>query len=158
MTAASKLILVRHGEATSTAENPERPLTDVGRQHAERVASWLKRCGHGVDEIRHSDKLRALETAKIFGNRLEVPPAKVRRSPGLKPHDDPAPLAVELEVEERPLMIVGHLPFLNRLASVLLVGDPDKLQFRFADAGAVVLAACCGGWQVEAVAAHDMVD
>jgi phosphohistidine phosphatase len=152
-----KLILVRHGEATSTSENPERPLTITGRRHAESVATWLESCGHTVDEVFHSEKLRARQTAKIFGNRLGVHAAKVRQRPGLKPHDDPGAVAGELAADGRSVMVVGHLPFLNRLASTLLVNDADRLRFRFVDAGAVVLASRCGGWEIEAVAGHDTV-
>ncbi len=67
-----KIILVRHGQSTSTIENPERPLAIAGRQHAEQMASWLERCGYEVEEIVHSSKLRARQTAKIFGSRLNL--------------------------------------------------------------------------------------
>ena len=49
------VILVRHGEATSTSESFERPLTIVGRQHSERMASWLEATGYCVGEIVHSE-------------------------------------------------------------------------------------------------------
>ena len=91
MTSASKIILVRHGQSTSTVENPERPLAISGRQHAEQMASWLDGCGYEVEEIVHSSKLRARQTAKIFGSRLGLHAAQVREMAGLKPHDDPAP-------------------------------------------------------------------
>jgi phosphohistidine phosphatase SixA len=54
-------------------------------------------------------------------------------------------------------MLVGHLPFLGRLASTLLVGDPDRLSTRFADAGVMVLCRVGGGWRIEAVASHEML-
>ncbi|MGD8440575.1 MAG: phosphohistidine phosphatase SixA [Holophagae bacterium] len=152
-----KVVLVRHGEATSTSENPARPLTIEGRQHAERVASWLKTRDIVLDEIVHSSKLRARQTAKIFGNRLGVPPARVHETAGLEPNDDPQPMADRLESERASVMVVGHLPYLNRLVSTLLVGGAASLQFRFIDAGAVVLAQGRGGWQVEAVIGHDCV-
>jgi phosphohistidine phosphatase len=76
---------------------------------------------------------------------------------GLNPNDDPAPVAETLEVDRRPIIIVSHLPFLNRLASLLLVGDPERLQFQFSDAGAVILARVSGGWRIEVVVGHEMV-
>lgn len=157
MASRLKVILVRHGESTSTVENPQRPLAITGRQHAEQMATWLDRCDYGVEEIIHSSKLRARQTAKIFGYRLGVHAARVRERTGLKPHDDPAPIAEMLELDRRPVMIVSHLPFLNRLTSLLLVGDPDRLQFQFSDAGAVILAKVSGGWRIEAVVGHEMV-
>lgn len=157
MTSALKVVLVRHGESTGTTENPQRPLAITGRQHAERMASWLDQCGYEVEEIVHSSKLRARQTAKIFGARLGVHAARVREIAGLKPHDDPAPVAEMLELDRRSVMIVSHLPFLNRLASVMLVDEPDRLQFQFSDAGAVILAKVSRGWRIEGVVGHQMV-
>jgi phosphohistidine phosphatase len=157
MTSRQKLVLVRHGESTSTLENPERPLAISGRQHAEHAASWLHGCGYEVEEVVHSSKLRARQTAKIFGSRLGLHAAHVREKSGLKPHDDPAPLTETIEIDRRSIMIVSHLPFLNRLASLMLTGDPERLQFQFSDAGVVVLARVSSGWRIEAVVGHEMV-
>ena len=157
MISAQKIILARHGESTSTIENPERPLAITGRQHAEQMASWVNGCGYGADEIVHSSKLRARQTAKIFGSRLGLHAAHVREMSGLNPHDDPAPVAETVQVERRSIMVVSHLPFLNRLVSLLSAGDPDRLQFQFSDAGVVILAKVSGGWRIEAVVGHEMV-
>ncbi len=54
----------------------------------------------------------------------------------------------------QPLMLVGHLPFLSRLASLLLVGDPERALVRFRMGGIVCLtgepagAGGTGGWMV----------
>lgn len=157
MIATQKIILARHGESTSTLENSERPLAITGRQHAEQMASWLNGCGYCVEEIVHSSKLRARQTAKIFGSRLGVHAVHVREMPGLRPHDDPAQAADIVEGDRRSIMIVSHLPLLNRLASLLLVGDPSRLQFQFSDAGTLILAKVNGGWRIEAVVGHHMV-
>ncbi len=157
MISVQKIILARHGESTSTSENPQRPLAITGRQHAELMASWLNDCGYGIDEIVHSSKLRARQTAKIFGSRLGLHAAHVREMSGLKPHDDPAPVADLVQAERRSIMVVSHLPFLNRLVSLLAAGDPDRLQFQFSDAGVVILAKVSGGWRIEAVVGHQMV-
>jgi len=157
MTSASKIILVRHGQSTSTTENPERPLTISGRQHAEKMATWLDGCGYEVEKIFHSSKLRARQTAKIFGARLGIHSARVREMAGLNPNDDPGPVAEEIEADRRSILIVSHLPFLNRLTSHLLVKDQDRLQFQFSDAGAVILARVGGGWRIEAVVGHEML-
>ncbi len=157
MISTQKIILARHGESTSTLDNPQRPLAITGRQHAEQMATWLDGCGYGVEEIVHSSKLRARQTAKIFGSRLGLHAAHVREISGLNPHDDPSPVADTVQVERRSVMIVSHLPFLNRAASLLLVGDPDRLQFQISDAGTVILAKVSGGWRIEAVVGHGMI-
>jgi phosphohistidine phosphatase len=45
---------------------------------------------------------------------------------------------------------VGHLPFLSRLASLLLVGDPERTLVRFRMGGIVCLTGgpSTGGWIV----------
>jgi len=151
------VILMRHGEAVSTCDNPQRPLSIEGRQHAERMASWLVATGYRVDEIVHSEKVRARQTAKVMGRRLDIHASKVHQIGGLDPGDDPLSLADGLEAERRSVMVVGHLPYLARLASTLLVGDPDRLHLRFLDAGLVVLTRGPGGWQLEAAVGHDLV-
>jgi phosphohistidine phosphatase len=138
-------------------ENPQRPLAISGRQHAEHVASWLDGCDYSVEEILHSSKLRARQTAKIFGARLGVHAGHVRLVSGLKPNDDPAPVAETIKTDRRSVMVVSHLPLLNRLASLLLADDPDLLQFQFSDAGVVILAVVAGGWRIEGVVGHQMI-
>lgn len=157
MTVGLKVILVRHGESTSTVDNPERPLAITGRQHAERMASWLHGCGYEVEKVVHSSKLRARQTAKIFGHRLDIHAAHVREIDGVKPHDAPEPIAELLATERQSLLIVSHLPFLNRLSSLMLTGDPNCLQFQFSDAGALILTRVSGGWRIEAVVGHQMI-
>lgn len=157
MNSKLKVLLARHGESTSTMENPQRPLAITGRQHAEQMASWLHGCGYDVEKVLHSSKLRARQTAKIFGNRLGIHAAHVREFDGINPHDAPEPIADLIDLESGSLLIVSHLPFLNRLASFMLTGDPHRLQFQFSDAGALVLAKVSGGWRIEAVVGHQMI-
>ena len=44
------------------------------------------------------------------------------------------------------LMLVGHLPFLSCLASLLLVGDPERSVIRFRNSGIVCLVREQGNW------------
>jgi phosphohistidine phosphatase len=75
--------------------------------------------GVEVTEIRHSGKTRARQTAEIIGQALS-PPQGVKAVSGLSPLDDVGPVAEELDEVSEPLMLVGHLPFLERLAGQLL--------------------------------------
>jgi len=157
MSSKLKIVLVRHGESTSTMENPQRPLAITGRQHCEQMASWLNGCGYEVEKIVHSTKLRARQTAKIFGSRLGLHAGHVREMCGINPNDPPEPIADQIDLERESLLIVSHLPFLNRLASLMLSGDPHRLQFQFSDAGALILARVNGGWRIEGVVGHQML-
>ncbi len=154
---AQVLCLVRHGEAVGEAENPARPLTGAGRVHAERSGSWLAAMGLSADEIRHSGKLRARETAEIMARNLGVPPDRVREHKGLGPNDRVEDAAAEMVADHRTLVVVGHLPFLGRLASYMLVGDPDRVPLRISESGIVLLGRTGGTWKLVGLVAPDLM-
>jgi phosphohistidine phosphatase len=150
------LVLVRHGRAKSTEEDPTRPLSVTGRQQAESMANWLGRLGPQVDEVWHSGKPRARQTAEILARGLDLAPARVRKVAGLAPADEVEPIAGTMEADRQSVMLVGHLPFLNKLASRLLTGDADRADLRFAEVGAVVLARNSGRWLLVALISPEM--
>lgn len=133
-----KLYLVQHGEAVDKTDDPERPLTEQGREDVARVAHFARRAGVEVHQIRHSGRRRAEETADLLGQALR-PAAGVVALPGLAPKDDVHIAAELLKRETRPLMFVGHQPFLERLLSLLVTGEPDQAVVRFRKGGLVCL-------------------
>jgi phosphohistidine phosphatase len=151
------VVLVRHANAVSTEEDPTRPLSITGRQQAERMASWLAGLDPRFEEIRHSGKARAEQTAEIFARRLGVKASCLRRVGGLSPHDDPERIAADLETHNGHVMLVSHLPFIGRLASLMLTGDGDRVGLRFANAGVAALAKISGQWQLVALLSQEMV-
>ncbi len=148
--------LVRHGQAKSADEDPARGLTAAGRERVDRVAGMAAALGLALDEVRHSGKERARETAELFAARLGVAPTRVLRAHGLDPNDDVEAVADLLEVEGRSVALVGHLPFMRLLASRLVSGDPERLNVRFGDAGCLVVARDGVGWRLEALLNHEL--
>jgi phosphohistidine phosphatase len=151
------VVLVRHGDAKDKTEDPARPLSDVGRNHAETAARWLAGLGLDLDEIRHSGKLRARQTAEVCAAHLGLAENQVRQVSGLAPNDDVEQLALELEADRRSLLLAGHLPFLARLAGRLLVAEAGRLPIHFSDAAAMVLARIEGSWHLVAFAGHEVL-
>jgi len=141
------LYLVQHGEAKAEAEDPDRALTQFGTEVVERMAAWVAKAGIEVDQIRHSGKRRALQTAEILAHGI-APNQGVVSVSGLNPNDDVAPWTDNLAEASGSVMLVGHLPFLSRLASLLLVGDPTKGIIRFRNAGIVCLIREEGQWSL----------
>lgn len=139
--------LVRHGEARPEHEDPRRPLSDRGRKGVEKVARALAAKKINVAEILHSDKLRARETAEILA-RLLSPRGGLRQIRGLSPEDDPALAGGDLETADEPLMLVGHLPHLSRLVSLLVRGDPEIQPVDFTPAAVVCLSRTKGAWEL----------
>ena len=98
----------------------------------------------------HSGKLRAEQTAEILADYL-MPAKGTTVQRGLGPDDDVRPLADSLAATDRTLMIVGHLPFLGRLVSQLVVGDADRPVVQFEAAGLVGMQFQDGHWTITCV-------
>lgn len=141
------MYLVRHGEAVSAAENAERPLSAAGRAEVERLAQESHGRGVAVAAIYHSGILRAAETAAILGAQLK-PPAGVGELGGLRPDDDPAIAKAEIESSPEPLMLVGHLPHIGRLAGLLIAGDAERTVAEFAPATMICVEQDRRGWHI----------
>jgi phosphohistidine phosphatase len=122
--------LVRHGLAESELIDASRPLTRAGREGVECVAQLAAAKGIQVAAIYHSGILRAAQTAEILAAHL-APSTGVLAMSGLRPEDDPALAAAELAVADSSVMLVGHLPHMNRLAALLGGGDGrgDEVDF-----------------------------
>ena len=138
-----ELYLMRHGEAMSEEEDPRRPLTDAGRAAAERVARRAAAGGLHVDLVQHSGVLRAQQTAEILAREL-TSGARAEPRQGLRPLDPVEPVArwlldAAFDAQRAPqrVALVGHLPFLDRLAS-RLVADDESAQVVVLGAGALV--------------------
>lgn len=129
-----KLYLIQHGEAKSELEDPQRSLTPYGEKEVYKVANAARRLNIHPFKIYHSGKLRAKQTAEIIGRLLEIP---VEFSEGLNPLDDVKPWGEKISKEKEDLMIVGHLPFLEKLASYLICGNENMrvVLFRY---GAII--------------------
>lgn len=137
--------LVRHGEAKAEREDARRPLSERGWKDAERVARAAAE-KIKIDAILHSDKIRARETAEIFGRVLSI--GAVRETAGLAPEDDPLVARAELEAADKPLMLVGHLPHLARLVALLVAGDSEKRVADFSPATIVCIARDGRKWRL----------
>jgi phosphohistidine phosphatase len=150
------LFLVQHGEAKPEAENPQRSLAERGTETVEQMADWAARTGIKVDEIRHSGKKRAEQSATIFAQHLN-PLRVVRSVSGLNPNDDVTPIAASLQGEQESIMLVGHLPHLSRLVGLLVTGSPDIEIVRFRNAGIVSLTQKGGKWAIDWVMQPDLL-
>jgi phosphohistidine phosphatase len=133
-----KLYLVQHGDAEAKTDDSARHLTEQGRDDVARVAALAKSANVEVYQIRHSPKHRAAETAAILAEHLE-PEGGIVALPGLAPKDDVRPVAEWLNRESRPLVLVGHRPFMDRLLGLLVAGDRMGTIVEFQKGGIVCL-------------------
>jgi len=131
------LYLVQHGKALPADVDPERGLAAEGKAEVERIAGVARGYGVAVGSIRHSGKKRARETAEILAAALS-PRGGMDEAEGLAPNDDVIPVARGLD-EAEDLMIVGHLPFLERLAAYLVTGVAERRVFALQNGGILCL-------------------
>jgi phosphohistidine phosphatase len=143
------LYLVRHGEAYSEAADPHQSLTEAGKATAEGMAQLAAAFKIPVSQIFHSGKTRARQTAEIFSNYLK-PSAGVTEIKAINPYDDVINIAAGLDPALNT-MLVGHLPFMERLVSYLVTGSPDKSIIKFQTGGIVCLDQIekNGSWHVK---------
>jgi len=120
-----KLYLVQHGEAKSEKEDPDRSLTEIGEEEVKRISKAVEKLKIRPAKICHSGKTRAKQTAEIILSGLKIPDLTAEAVQGLNPNDDVQPWADRISKETKDLMIVGHLPFLDKLTSLLLCGDEN---------------------------------
>ena len=142
-----KLYLIRHGEPKPKEDDPGRGLTEKGRLDVVTVGHFLEQSSLIIPEIWYSTKARARQTAEIIAQALGT--AELIEKDGLAPLDPVEPIRAEIINREEDLMLVGHLPFLVRLAGILLGLPIEKEIFRFRTAEIVGLERDEeGGWHI----------
>jgi phosphohistidine phosphatase len=133
------LYLVRHGSTVPDEIDPDRPLSELGKAEAQKTAEILAQEKQvGVDRIIHSGKIRARQTAEIIAEMLE-PSQGIMESDGLFPNDPPAVWGRRIQDIRDNVMLVGHLPFMPNLSSLLLANSGDDSHVEFQPATALGL-------------------
>ncbi len=144
-----KLYLVQHAKAASKQMDPQRPLTEQGRRDIQKVAAFIRPLNLSVNCLWHSGKRRAAQTAEVLAEAIETKEGTTARD-GLGPNDNVTALRSELASTEQDIMIVGHLPFLSRLTSLLLTGSESANTVAFKNGGIVCLSRSEDNWwQIE---------
>lgn len=131
------LFLVRHGKNLSKDKDPDQGLSEQGIYEVNQMATIVKKSGIHISRIDHSVKTRAFQTAGIFASALE-PEGGLNEISGLNPLDDVTTLADTIDCKE-DVMLVGHLPFMERLAAYLITGTTDNRVFKFQNSGILCL-------------------
>ena len=115
-----ELYIVRHGIAVDREDpkcppDPERFLTDEGKERSRQVAKGVAEIASVPDLMLTSPYLRALQTAEIFAGVLEYSKNKIRQSDLLLPGAEPLQLFRELARDKDlcSVFIFGHAPHLD---------------------------------------------
>ncbi|MBN2181352.1 MAG: phosphohistidine phosphatase SixA [Sedimentisphaerales bacterium] len=144
-----KLFLVQHAKAASKEVDPNRPLTSEGLRDIQKVAKFVRPLNLAVYSLWHSGKTRARQTAEILAEVIAVANETAAHD-GLAPNDDVQAIKDIIASDQRDLMIVGHLPFMAKLASLLLTGSEFSGTVAFRQGG--ILCLSCENdeqWQID---------
>lgn len=122
-----ELYVIRHAIAADAAPDEadaERRLTPDGRKRFVQCVKGLAELGVQLERVLHSPWSRAAETAELLRPITEGPlesTKELAKSPG-----DALLEMLSRHVEEGPLAVVGHQPWLGELIALLTIGDPEK--------------------------------
>ena len=140
-----KLYLMRHGQASSPDVDPRQGLSPAGKAEIERLASQLAEQGIRFQQVLHSEKDRAMQTARLMAAACAPGIVPELRS-GLKPNDDPRLILPDIDKWQHDTLLVSHLPFAPGLLS-LLCGN--SINVSFSTGTVVCLNKQDSGWQFE---------
>lgn len=131
------LYLVQHGKSLSKDIDPDQGLSQEGIAETKRIAKVAVNYSVNVSHIKHSVKARAHQTAEIFASAFN-PTGGILEVDGLKPMDNVTTFAATINSDENT-MLVGHLPFMDKMTSYLVTGSTDTPVFKFQNSGIVCL-------------------
>jgi phosphohistidine phosphatase len=131
------LYLIQHGKSLPKEQDADQGLSAEGIAETQRMANLAAEHGIVVSQIRHSLKTRARQTAEIFAKALN-PEKGLQEASGINPLDDVVAYAPKIDPDQN-IMLVGHLPFMERMCSHLIIGSIDKPVVKFQNSGVVCL-------------------
>jgi len=135
------LLLIRHAAAaerdsTLWPDDSQRPLTDKGRKVQAKVARFLSKNDLTPTVVITSPWVRALQTAEITveGAGAKTPPVQCD---ALADDPDLARLneCVGRQPPEAIVALVGHSPWMEELAAILIGGSASSMSIDFPKSG-----------------------
>jgi phosphohistidine phosphatase len=145
---------MRHGQAKTPADGGESELTTNGRaiiaHQAERLADLLKQQAVTLQQVYHSGKKRAEQTAAITIAHV-APQLESIIEPGLSPNADPNMLSLDLNGRPGPILLVSHLPFIPALMARLLGKALRHTSDAIAPGTVIALERKDSGWQISSI-------
>ncbi len=126
-----KVFLLRHAKAEPGFPDAARPLAARGRDHVRLLGEFLRHREQFMPSVLWCSPLaRAQETADRLLDAWGGAIPQRRIVEQLEPEIDPEPLVAELEPLYKDLLIVGHNPNLETLASLLLSRERTRSRIR----------------------------
>jgi len=123
-----RIYLMRHGEYNVNQDNLD-ILTEKGINEIAALSAFLQESKINISEIVHSEKNRTKEAATLIATALgEI---GLSEHPYLSPEADPEVFLAEISNLTPDTLVVGHLPYLSRLVSLLILGNDSSVIIDF---------------------------
>lgn len=138
------LLLVRHADAgeRDPAQWPDdtlRPLTDKGRKVQAKVTRALRDAGLVPEVVLTSPWLRAAQTAEVVVQGLGLAPAAPCSALAAAPNLAALDAAVGPRKGKAVAALVGHSPWIEELAALLLAGSANGIAVDFPKSGVLAV-------------------
>ncbi|MCF6248069.1 MAG: phosphohistidine phosphatase SixA [Desulfobacula sp.] len=140
------IFLAQHGLSLSRDKDPEKGLSQKGKEETQKIADVAKFYKIPVTKIVHSAKKRADQTARIFKATLEI--NNIEQISGISPMDDVTVFGNKIDPNSS-ILVVGHLPYMEKLVSFLTTNDSDIRVCKFQNSGIVCLDFDDAGWFIK---------
>ena len=139
------VLLLRHADAgmpdpVKWPGDVDRPLSDTGHSTQRAMGELLRGTGIAVEAVLTSPLLRARQTAAITAEVLGLTPPVVCDALAAPPNMRALSKCIA-SIRADTIALVGHSPWLEQLASILLAGSPDGMSIDFPKSAAMAIRA-----------------
>ena len=126
-----KVYLVHHVDALSAEQDPQRHISKLGCEQADRIGTRLRALGAAPVRILHSDKQWTIDTADRIAAKLGASDKTAKTAYPINTGDPLAPFMAEIAAARGDVMMCGHVDYLVRSTSHLVCGDETRKVFEF---------------------------
>lgn len=145
-----KVYLVHHAHALSAEQDPQRHISEKGREQADRLGMRFHALGIAPVRILHSDKQWTIDTAQRIAAKLGMENRAAKAAYPINTGDPVEPFVKEINSAGGDVMMCGHVDYLLRAASRLVCGDEKRkvVEFKPGNGTAVCLEGSGNDWFV----------
>jgi phosphohistidine phosphatase SixA len=145
-----KVYLVHHVDALPAEKDPQRHISPMGREQADRLGDRFKALGVAPVRILHSDKQWTIDTAERIAAKLGASNKTMKTAYPINTDDALAPFLADIAAAGGDIMMCGHVDYLLRAASKLVCGDEKRkvVEFKPGNGTAVCLEGKGNDWYV----------